>query len=535
MLVVANRSVLRAVVSVLLLTGLLGANCAAMLYRPSVGRMKDGFVFWHKGQFHLFSMYTTTGKEIDCRNVWLATSRDGVHWKHVGPVIKDATFNIWAMAVHQVGDRFIMNHGSFSRPGVQNVIRFWESVDLVHWTYMGNGSDLFPDSRWYPADSRLDCMSVVPVVKDGRTRYYGYATGPGGFLVSDDGIHWTGRPQGAIDWGTVPPPPTLRDEGVFEIGGCHEIRGKYYLLGGWFNYMGSTGYGVYTLVADSPLGPFRPDEAAYRLCGNSGRWVALWARFCQTDRDLLVNGYMYDGHTYETGATWLPPLKTARVDAAGHLRLGYWKGNDALKGAAESLNLAACRKAYPGDANRDCRCDATANRLTVHARPERNSTERTSVQTTVAVLDRALDCGKGVVIEGTLQATCRDRRLVVPSAGLYLEEKSGEGTAIMLHGCGRTEIGKLTLGERMAFVPEDTIAPGCAAPAGILPHAKHTFRLLVRKNMFEFYVDDRFIQTFNTSHEPGKIGLTPQRIGFIAENGEGIFENVSIAPMKLDE
>ncbi len=533
-----NHLAIRRVLSVILLSclliGMLAADCAAMVYRPSVGRFKDGFIMRHEGQFYLFSMYTT-GDEANFRNVWLATSRDGVHWKHVGPVIKDAPFNIWAMSVHQVGDKFILNHGSFSRGGVQNVIRFWESTDLVHWTFMGNEADLYPDARWYHPDSRLDCMSVVPVAEEGRTKYYGYATGPGGFLESADGIHWSGMPQPQVDWGVVPPPPTPPDEGGFEVGGCHAIDGRYYLVGGWFNYMGSTGYGVYTLIADTPVGPFRADAAAYRLCGNSTRWVALWARFCPTEDDLLINGYMYSGYTYETGETWLPPLKRAVVDPGGHLHLGYWKGNEAIKGSPANLDLTACKKVYPDAANGDCSCTATAARLDIQAQPERNSILRTNIPTTVAILSDTLDFEKGVVIEGTIQATCRDRRLVASSVGFYLEEKPGEGTAIMLHSYGRTEIGKMTLTDHVDFQPEDTIGPGCAAPAGILPHTNHSFRLLIRKNMFEFYLDDLLVQTFNTSHDPGGIGLTPQRLGLIAENGQGVFENVTAWSMNLDE
>ena len=175
------RSALFTAASAVLLVLLFGVDCAAMLYKPSAGRFKDGFILRHEGQFYLFSMHTP-GDEAGFRNVWLATSRDGVHWTHVGPVIKDAPFPIWAMSVHKVGDRFIMNHGSFTRPGVQNVLRFWESKDLVRWKFMGHETDLHPDPRWYPPDSRLDCMSVVPVVAGGKTKYYGYATGPGGFL-----------------------------------------------------------------------------------------------------------------------------------------------------------------------------------------------------------------------------------------------------------------------------------------------------------------------------------------------------------------
>lgn len=93
----------------------------------------------------------------------------------------------------------------------------------------------------------------------------------------------------------------------------------------------------------------------------------------------------------------------------------------------------------------------------------------------------------------------------------------------------------MTLSDHIDFLPEDTIGPGCAAPAGILPHTNHSFRLLIRKNMFELYLDDMFVQTFNTTHAPGSIGLTPERIGFIAQNGQGLFDNLKIWSMNLDE
>jgi hypothetical protein len=521
--------------TVLLLARLWGVDCAAMLYKPSVGRFKDGFVFWNQDEFHLFSMYKTGGDDSNFRNVWLATSTDGVHWKEIGPVIKDAPFNIWAMAVHRVGDRFIMNHGSFTKPNVQNVIRFWESQDLLHWTYMGSQADLLPDTRWYPANSRLDCMSVVPVVEGGKTRYYGYATGPGGFLESDDGVGWSGKPRPEIDWGVFPPPATPKVEGILEIGGCQEMGDRFYLVGGWFNYMGHTGYGVFTLAAKSPNGPFIADSASYRLCGNSTRWVSLWARFCPVKEEVLVNGYMYSGYSYETGETWLPPLKKAIVDSKGHLRLGYWKGNDVLHSAYTKVDFSKCRRVYPNSQNGDCRVIASGNHLELQAQPERNSLLRLNVPRTVAILDGQVDCAKGIVLEGTLQTPCRDRRLVAPAAGFFLEENDREGTAILLQSQGQTDIGRLTVGDRGEFFSEDIIGPGCAAPAGVVPHENHTFRLFVRKNMFELYLDDLLVQTFNTTHDPNTPGVIPRRIGFIAENGQAIFDNVKVAPMTLGE
>ena len=53
--------------------------------------------------------------------------------------------------------------------------------------------------------------------------------------------------------------------------------------------------------------------------------------------------------------------------------------------------------------------------------------------------------------------------------------------------------------------------------------------------MFEFYLDDMLVQTFNTTHEPGGIGRTPVRIGFIVENGLGVFQDVKAWSMSLDD
>jgi len=509
-----------------------------MIYKPNVGRFKDTCIYWHEGRYHLFSMYMhQRGPDELFRNVWSAVSDDGVHWEHLGPVIADTPFNIWAMAVHPVGGRFIMNHGSFTRPGIQNVIRFWESKDLVHWTYRGPQTDLTPDTRWYHPDSRLDCMDVVTAEEDGRRVWYGYATGPGGFLKSADGLNWEGLPPPTIDWNGLAAPPTPGDEGLFEIGGCEIIDGKIYLLGGWFNYFGFPGYGVFTLIGDTPRGPFRADPAAYRLCGNSGRWVALWARYIRAQPELLINGYMYDGFTYETGETWLPPIKKAVVDR-GHLRLGYWQGNEALKGKRWPIEPKRIGLTFPKGGS-DCACRLTDRGVEIEAKPEVGSHSRlvlrSHVPTAVAMLDQPLEAAEGLVIEGTVAVTASDPRLVSPSVGFFLEEADGEGTAIILHACGRTEIGEMVFGQdgRAEFACEDAIVPGCAATPGIVPHVPHRFRLLLRRNMFELYLDDLLVQTFNTTHSPDGPGRFPRRLGLLVQNGQGVFGGLAAWRMTL--
>jgi hypothetical protein len=53
--------------------------------------------------------------------------------------------------------------------------------------------------------------------------------------------------------------------------------------------------------------------------------------------------------------------------------------------------------------------------------------------------------------------------------------------------------------------------------------------------MFEIYLDDMLVQTFNTTHDPGGIGATPRRLGFIVQNGHGFLENVKAWSMALDK
>jgi hypothetical protein len=500
-----------------------------MIYKPSYGKFKDNCVFWHEGRFFLFSMFMKDGGEY--RNVWLAESTDGVHWTDVGAVIEDSKFLIWAMGIHQAEGRFILNHGSFGENGAQNVLKFWQSSNLYDWEYMGESSDVSLRGLGLPDDARLDAMNVIKT----STGYYGYATGPSGFLASADGLQWRFCDT-KIEFGDTSPPPTPYNEGVFEVGGCGEIDGSFFYLGGWFNYMGRKGYGVYSLRSDSPCGPFKPDSVVYRLSGNSERWVSLWARFCATDTEMLVNGYMQQGYSYENGDTWMPPLKKAVVNRNGHLRLGYWPGNDALIGQelyiddAKWLPYDITESETATTSNQHTTQDARSIKLRAREYP---SFAHCPVEASMALLSETLDAEVGFIVSGTINAQSVDTRLVSPSVGIVMEESEGDGTVIWLHGYGLTEIGKITWKKGYHFDCEDTISSGCAAPAGIVPNQPHRFILLVRKCMYEFYLDDWLVQTLNTTHSPNFDGIPPQRIGFIARNGACEIQEFKINRMSL--
>ncbi len=485
-------------------------TASALLYRAPEGTLKDNCVVWNDGTFYLFTMYRREQQIADLRhqwcNVWLATSTDGVHWKDVGPVIKDAPFVIYAMRVWKVGDRYLMNHGSYTGDK-QDVLRLWESPDLVHWTWLGPEFDVRrPDGQ------RIDHMDVISENEGGKTVYYGYAVG--GMLRSDDGVKWA--------WtGEFPFTDNLNVRVVQEPGGCQRIGGKYYLLVGGF-YPGSFQYAVATFISDKPTGPFSPDYPAFRLNGYSGRnVVALWAGYCRLPNETLLTNYMLDpGGLF----WWHAPLKSAVVDGAGHLHMGYWKGNEALKGTELPLDPRRIRPAEP-DLNGDV--DASQDQITLKAHPLPSPRWITPGNPNIALtlLDTTFDGDRGFVVEGSMKVTAIDG-LVFPGVGICLEEKDKAATAVLFETWGQTEIGKLRRTEPLRFESADQTAFGCATVAGIPPGETCRFRLLFRKNIFEMYLNDLLVQTYSAEQFTG-------RVGFVVQDGVAVISGLKAWEMNL--
>jgi hypothetical protein len=189
----------------------------------------------------------------------------------------------------------------------------------------------------------------------------------------------------------------------------------------------------------------------------------------------------------------------------------YWPGNDCLIG--RDYNLAK-------------------SEITIQSR-EYPSLGYDPGDTGFELCSEQLDAEKGVVITGFLEALSKDARLVSPSAGIFMEESPGFGTTIWLHGYGLTEIGYGAVDKNCTFTVEESIGYGCAAPAGLVPGKKHGFRLLIRQNMYEFYLDDCHIDLFNTSHFPDKPALYPKKIGFSVRNGVCRITNLKINAMEI--
>ncbi len=509
------------------------------VYQPSKGFFWDPSVIFANNQYYMFSMY---GGD----SVWLATSVDGVHWKDYGVVLKSEGFKnnrVWKQYVARVGDSFIMNFGAFTDQGTNNnLMRFYESTDLIHWKHL---YEVPIDTNFYLPNGRWDHMFMIP--RDAANPgggYLGYLVadpiehGGFGMMTSADGIHYhpIEAPEIIADFKI----PTL------EVGGIKRIGNKYYLLGGNVNHAGFSGYGVYTYISDSPMGPFRPDLGAYRLSGTSGIdgdfYIHILDGFVKdSPEDLVTEPFSFMASPGTDGlGTWFLPMRKAVVDAQGHLRLTYWKQNDLAKGKEIKSDLTQNTVVFPpGQTLADpvIRVASTDDTLLVSTEKNWRSFDWLDARATrkgVVVLNQRFDLDNGVIIEGhirarTLNSRTQDGRKAY--AGFFIEgAEKGPGTAIMLE-IGEPQwraslIGRLRLDTEFHLEPLDVTGNNCATVTGLDGETDHTFRLWIRGGQMELYIDDLLMQTFFFYRPSG-------RIGFITQESEAQFSQLKFYEMNF--
>jgi hypothetical protein len=510
-----------------------------MIYQPSVGSFWDPTVIYNDGQYYMYTMYQGDG-------VWLATSQDGVHWKDYGVVLKSQGFKnnrVWKQYVSKVGDRFILNHGAFTDQGTNNnLLRFYESKDLVHWTYL---YEIPIDPKFYRADGRWDHMYTIPKNDANPSEgYWGYVVadpidhGGFGMMESKDGIHFT--PIKAPELLTDFLVPTL------EAGGIKKIGSKYYFLGGTVNHYGFYGYGVYTYTADSPAGPFRPDLAAYRLTGTSGidgnYYIHVLSCFVKySPEDLISDPFTFRSTTGTDGqGTWFSPMRKAVVDGQGHLRLGYWKQNDLAKSEEIAVDAGRNSVAFPPGqtaSNPIVGVAGNGDSLLIHTDKSWRAfpwLESDKTRKAIVVLDQQFDLGKGLIIEGRLNAKklTRDWSDAHQTyAGFFIEgAEKHTGTGILLQvgepQWRASEIGRIHTDISFTFDPLDITGRNCATVTGIDNGKDHTFRLWLRGGQMELYIDDLLMQSFFYLKATG-------RVGFLSQESEVSFSNLKFYSMKL--
>jgi hypothetical protein len=489
-----------------------------MFFRPEkVREMWDTWLYYHEGTHYLYYLHKSAGERWDGMSV--ATSTDGVHYEEVGPIlhIKDDARWLGTGSVWRAGDKFILNF-SESRNGVQAIF-FAQSDDLIHWERLGDELRSDPDPRWYDntKTGRWDCIWAIPKPNDGG--FWGYLTARPwdrtrgrnidsiGMVESEDGIHWRAVPPPAIDWGDWP----QMSVGP-EVGAIERINGRYYLMRcysecglggrqiGWDPWQKAN---MYTFVADNPEGPFVPDRKAYRLLVSNG---THFARFYPSPDGMLVNYHCLEV-LGDGSRIWMAPLKKAVMDADGHLQLGYWSGNDQVKGKQIEISLASSVRVFPGDET--ARWTMAPNRLEADD----------PIKGGIAMLANSFDTQRGLVLEGSMQILSPPK--CWGGVGVYIEHdaEAHSGTGIMFETRGLTELA--TMNGQGAFSPIHS------TEIGIEEGRKQTFRLLLRRTMMEIYLDDRLVQCHSLPGNPtGLVGLT-------FESGRAVFEDLRAWEMNL--
>jgi hypothetical protein len=475
--------------------------------------------------------------------ITLATSKDGVHFAEVGPILKKKEDACWlgTGSIWQVDKRFIMNFSEI-RNGVQAVF-FAESDDLVHWNRLGDEYRCDPDPRWYDntPTGRWDCITALPKPEGGfwgiltarpwpKTRGMSYESI--GRVESEDGLHWHSVAPMEVDWGDWP------KMNVNEPVGLEEIGSRYYILMGYgtsaeflgdrhlWNSLGSRA-GMYTFIASDPEGPCKPDFEAFPLLVSNSWHVPIYrrpmtawcARFYRVNDELLVHHHSIS----RSGLVWFAPLKRALIDEKGHLSLGYWQGNDSIKGKPIEIDLGACKPVYPVWDNPDGRhfpWDFSSSPKITPNHLEINEPHSGGV----VFLSNHFDTEKGIILEGTFIIHNPEKGW--SSIGVYVEEEinmSGltQGTAALMQTRGQTELGVFRNSRFNRFRPDDMIE------IGITPAKKSHFLMLLRRSLMELYLNGQLIQCYSIAD------TTTGRLGLVWESGRAIFENIKAWEMNL--
>jgi sucrose-6-phosphate hydrolase SacC (GH32 family) len=465
-----------------------------MIYKPQAGKMKDNCMYYSDGKYYHYSMYCKTASYHNdngiYNNVFLAISNDGVHFQDYGCVVEDFPKYVWAMKVYRGEDAYYMNSGSFTDDNRQAVLKFWRSFDLVHWEYCPELDLTAPSDQ----DVRLDCMNVIKI----EDKYYGYATGDYRFWMSADGTHWN-LVNGEIDSSPLP-----QDEKHFEIADCVSYDGEFYLLSGAFGHIGIRGYGVYLYKSVSPLGPFRPILSAYRINGTSLRWVNMWERCFEKDGELLAHNYMYDGYSYECGSSYLPPIKKVEKHGEG-LRLRWWEENRLLYGQLlfekQKISVSADMVNIFGDESKIFQFG-----------------------------DDSVSLPETAIIECKFKYQPRGFTKF-PKAGILLLEKNGYGTALLFDAMGKFEIAR-TYEQKIEAI-EDTVGYGSCAPYWIQSGEVYSIRILCRRGLFEIYVNDLYLQTFNNAHFSECLATPFEKFTLISVSGNAEMTDIAVYAMEL--
>jgi hypothetical protein len=447
-----KRLVLNAIVAVLIWPvipeGVAGKEevVQAGFYTPArKGQIWDTWLYYHDGRYYLYYLAGPGGR-------WdgheLALSDDGVYWKEYGVMIKPRAGVKWMGTGHiwKVPD------SSESRKWVMNYsewfgdkqdIMFASSTNLVEWTKVDEKYRFVQDKRWYKEKGRWDCIDTV-LRPDGSL--YGY------FTADPDAAKVTYRPCGfgfaesrdGITWTALPP---IEGDISGEFGGIQKIGEKYYILI-------SEGR---VAAGEKPEGPFYSQKKNPNVFGH-GCDIYFPRFFHNAPGGPLVN------HFYNNGAVFAAPLKDVEVDRDGILRLKWWKNNEGLKANPVKTSLVPAGDGY---------------------------------SPSLKMLDWKLDPARTTVIEGSLVGAASGSGGNV-SPAIFFDQGGGKGQCLAFSR-DAVKFGNIKA-DGGEFKPVQTSDRAIDFGAVI------KFRLLIRENMLELYVND-YLMNLKRFACNGRIGF----------------------------
>ncbi|MBN1579433.1 MAG: hypothetical protein JXA89_01930 [Anaerolineae bacterium] len=426
-----------------------------MLFKSdAVSATWDTWMVYYDGVYYLY--YIISGKSIG-EGFGVATSVDGVRWNDHGQALGPSekmvdylgTGSVWQDPDFANTGRFFCNYSEWRVEGdqhIQNIFFAW-SQDLIRWHKFGDDMMFKVDERFY---AKIDETARQPwqrprwdgiaVIPRPAGGYYGYWTAtPKDFLGFGFGESLDG-----IHWHAQQPPRiewgNIPEFYFIEVGAVHKFGDRYYAM---LADYADPHCGMFAFVSDSPHGPFRPSTRNLDLLRNQSRMHAYFARFLDAPDGVLVNHHTLSGEhdAHGNSISYFAPLKKAEVmDEV--LYLTWWTGNNGLKSRKIEQHMSGDR--------------------VLRFEPDR-----------------------GIVLEGVME----------PPGRLSIGSSDGTGIEIRVNEKGIVEIGTTDLGGTV-FDCQECIDR--ETTFGTCPQ----FRLLLRHNMLEFYLDDLFIQCYTMEKPP---------------------------------
>ena len=409
------------------------------------GEIWDTWMYYHEGTYYMYYLAGPGGR-WDAHE--LATSTDGVHWKEYGVMVKPREGVSW------IGTGHIWKSPDFdtSRKWVMNYsewsgdkqdISFVISTDLLNWAKVDEKFRFVQDVRWYKEKGRWDCIDTLQR-PDGSL--YGYFTAdpdPAKVSYHPCGFGFAESKDG-ITWTALPP---VEGDMNGEFGGIQKIGDKYYIL---------ISQGL-VAVGDKPEGPFHAQQKNPNVFGE-GSDIYFPRFFHNAPGGPLVN------HFYQNGTVHAAPLKAMEVDREGILRLKWWHNNDKLKATPLDAGLTDPGAGYAAS---------------------------------LRMLGTKLDKRHTYVIEGTLTEPA-GQAPAGRSQGLFLDRGNGQGQCLLMARNGVRFADVKSDGSDLKVLSTSSRGMDLGTPL--------KFRLLIKDDMLELYVNDYLMNTKRVQHN-GRIGM----------------------------